>query len=359
VRLLEARMRIRTVVVVLLAIALLAWFLQHADLAAVWGHVRSARVDYLFVAAVCVALSYWIRAMRWRHLLSPIGPARFRTVLRTTVIGFAALGVLPARAGDLLRPYLLARREGLRASAVFATIVIERVLDLITVLGLLAVYVWGFADPQSLPPSLLGPIEVSAAAAGAVALALLAVMWLLASHPERVETLVWMASRLLPKPMAQRLVRLVSTFSMGFAVTRDPKGLLWSVLWSVPLWIVIAAEAWVVTIAFGIDMPFTGAFLLQALLVIGVAVPTPAAVGGFHEAYRIGVTTFFGAPNDQAVAAGIVVHAIAYIPVVLIGIVLMAQDGLSFGRLHEFAGAARHKELAPTDEVPILRSSGR
>ncbi len=352
-------MRIRTAVVLLLAIALLAWFLQHADLAEVWGHVKSARVDYLLVAAICVGLSYWMRAMRWRHLLSPIGPARFRTVLRTTLIGFAALGLLPARAGDVLRPYLLARREGLRASAVFATIVIERVLDLMAVLGLLAVYVWGFADPHSLPPSLLRPIEASAAVAGTVALTLLVVMWLLAAHPERVGTLVLMASRVLPQRVTQRLVRLVSTFVMGFAVTRKPKALLWSVLWSVPLWVVIAAEAWVVTVAFGIDMPFTGSFLLQALLVIGVAVPTPAAVGGFHEAYRIGVTTFFGAANDQAVAAGIVVHALAYIPVVLIGIVLMAQDGLSFGRLQEFAGAARHKELASTDEVPILRSSGR
>ena len=60
------------------------------------------------------------------------------------------------------------------------------------------------------------------------------------------------------------------------------------------------------TRAFGIDMPFAGTFLLQALLVIGVAVPTPGGVGSYHEAYRFGVTTFFGAPNDAAVAAAIV-----------------------------------------------------
>ena len=67
-------------------------------------------------------------------------------------------------------------------------------------------------------------------------------------------------------------------------------------------------------------MPFTGTFLLQALLVIGVAVPTPGAVGSYHEAYRIGVTTFFGAAEDAAVAAAIVTHAISYIPVVLTGL---------------------------------------
>ena len=107
--------------------------------------------------------------------------------------------------------------------------------------------------------------------------------------------------------------------------------------WSFPLWLAIAAEAWLVTIAFNILMPFTGTFLLQALLVIGVAVPTPGAVGSYHEAYRIGVTTFFGAAEDAAVAAAIVTHAISYVPVVLTGFIFMAQDGLSVGRLNQLA----------------------
>jgi uncharacterized protein (TIRG00374 family) len=133
-------------------------------------------------------------------------------------------------------------------------------------------------------------------------------------------------------------------------------------LWSFPLWLAIAAEAWAVTVAFGIDMPFAGTFLLQALLVIGVAVPTPGGVGSYHEAYRIGVTTFFGAPNDRAVAAAIVTHAISFVPVVLLGVIFMAQDGLSVRGLKDLAGAARRKdekEGAHTDEVPVLRPSGR
>ena len=57
-------------------------------------------------------------------------------------------------------------------------------------------------------------------------------------------------------------------------------------------------------------MPFTGSFLIMALLVVGVAVPTPGAVGGFHAAFRLGATTFFGAPDDAAVGAAIVLHAV-------------------------------------------------
>src|SRR5262245_20561241 len=338
-------MRVRTVLVSLLAIALFAWFLSHANLASVWTQVKRARIDLLVAGFVAVILTYVIRAWRWQYLLHPIGPTRFRTAFRTTVIGFAALGVLPARAGDVLRPYLLARQEGLLVSATLATIVMERVLDLIAVLALLALYVWGIADSAALPPALLRGIEVSSALAGAVAIALMGVMWVLATHPERIGGLVFAMARVLPHAVADRLAGLARTFSGGFAAAREPRALAAAVAWSFPLWLAIAAEAWLVTIAFGIAMPFTGTFLLQALLVIGVAVPTPGAVGSYHEAYRIGVTTFFGAPEDTAVAAAIVTHAISYFPVVLAGIVFMAQDGLSFGRI---------KALASTKEVANL-----
>ena len=328
-----------------LAIALFAWFLTHANLADVWVQVRRARLDLLIAGFVAVVLTYVIRAYRWQYLLNPIGPTRFRTAFRTTVIGFAALGVLPARAGDVLRPYLLARQEGLSTSATLATIVMERVLDLIAVLALLALYVWGLADPARLPASLLRAIEVSAALAGAATLVLMTLMWILATHPERISRLVFSAARVLPHAIADRLAGLARTFSTGFAVAREPRALASAMFWSFPLWLAIAGEAWLVAIAFGIDMPFAGSFLVQALLVIGVAVPTPGAVGSFHEAYRIGVTTFFGAANDAAVAAAIVTHAIAYVPVVLTGLIFTAQDGLSVGRLTAMAGTTPEKEM--------------
>jgi hypothetical protein len=146
--------RIRTAAVSLLAIALLGWFLRGANLPVVWGHVRTANVSLLLLALVFVATTFWMRAFRWQQLLGPIGPTRFRTVFRSGVIGFAALSILPARVGDILRPYLVARQDGLPFTSTFATIVMERVLDLIAVLALMAVYVWGFADPSTWPPHL-------------------------------------------------------------------------------------------------------------------------------------------------------------------------------------------------------------
>ena len=338
-------MRIRTALVSLLAIGLFAWFLQHANLSEVWVHVRHARVDLLFAGFCAVVLTYVIRAWRWKYLLGPIGPTRFRTCFRTTVIGFAALGVLPARAGDVLRPYLLAKQEGLSAPAAFATVVMERVLDLIAVVGLLVFYVWGVSSPASLPPNLVRPIEIASIGAGLVAIALMGLMWVAATHPEKICTFVFAAARVLPERMAERLSTVARTFSTGFAVAREPRALTMALLWTIPLWVAISAEAWLVTIAFGIQMPFAGTFLLQALLVIGVAVPTPGAVGSYHEAYRIGVTTFFGASNEAAVAAAIVTHAVSYFPVVITGIIFMIQDGVSVRRLETLAETAREKGL--------------
>jgi len=336
----------RTALVSLLAVGLLVWFLRHANLADVWRQVQRARVDLLAVAIGVVAATYWARAIRWRYLLSPIGPTRFRTVFRATIIGFAALGLLPARAGDVLRPYLVSRQEGLSFSSTFATIVIERVLDLLAVLALLGLYLVIAVDMASLSPTLLRSVIVSASIAGALAAVLSGLLWVLASHPERIGGMVQTADRVLPHAVARRLAKMARSFSGGLAVARRPRELVPALLWSVVIWGLGAAEVWCVTRAFGMTLPFAGSFLLQALLVIGVSVPTPGGVGSYHEAYRFGMTTFFGASNANAIAAAIVVHAISFVPVILLGLVFMAQDGLSLGRLKELAREAPQEGVA-------------
>lgn len=331
--------RLRTALVSLLAVALLAFFLRGVNLSDVWMRLRSADWRFLALALAAAPLTYVTRAIRWQYLLAPLGPTRFSLALRATVIGFAALAVLPARVGDILRPYMLAREQGISVSATVATVVMERVLDLIAVLALLALFVWGFADGSTIPPRLLTPIEVSAGVAAGAAVALVGVMWVMASHPERIAAAVLALTRVLPVRLGAKLSGLARTFSGGFAVTRDVRGFLLALSWSIPIWVVISLEAWAVTRAFGIAMPVTGAYLLQGFLVLGVAVPTPGGVGSFHEAYRLGVTMFFQAPNDRAVAAAIVLHVVSFVPVVIAGAVLMAREGWNAERLKTLAQA--------------------
>ncbi len=329
--------KLRTAIVSLVSVGLLWWFLRDADLSDIWAEVQAADPGRMFLGFGLVAATYWARAVRWQRLLAPLGHPRFRSIFRATIIGFAALGVLPARAGDVLRPYLLARQEGLPVTAVFATIVMERIFDLVAVLALLAVYVFGFADTTTMSPRAWRSIEASAAVAAAVAVALLITVWAMAAHPERLARVTAWCTSALPARLGSRIATAVEHFGAGLSVARSPRQFFAALGWSLPVWILGAAEVWAVTTAFGMTLPFTGSFLIQALLVIGVAVPTPGGVGSFHEAYRFGMTSFFGAPNARAVAAAIVVHALAFVPVVILGMVFMAQDGLTLGRLRSMA----------------------
>ncbi len=156
-------------------------------------------------------------------------------------------------------------------------------------------------------------------------------MFFMAGHPERLHGWLLKAERILPARLAAMIAKLARMFAEGFAVVRRPERLLAALAWSVVLWMVIAAGIWTVAIAFRIGMPFTGGWLMLAPLVVGVAVPTPGGVGGFHEAFRLGATSFFGADNDTAVGAAIVLHAISVVPVVIVGLWFAIQDGLKIG----------------------------
>ncbi|OFW43083.1 MAG: hypothetical protein A3J29_11955 [Acidobacteria bacterium RIFCSPLOWO2_12_FULL_67_14b] len=294
--------------------------------------VKSARIEWLLGSLLATTTSFFIRAERWQYLLGPLGPTRFWVVFKATVIGFGASAVLPARAGEVIRPYLLARREGLSATATFATIVVERVLDLVAVLLLLASYLLWF-DPgmEARDSVVFRAIRYGGLVMAPVALGALAVMFFMAGHPESLHAWLLKAERILPARLAALIARLARTFAEGFACVRRPERLIAALAWSLVLWITIAAGIWAVAIGFGIDMPFTGGWLMLAPLVVGVAVPTPGGVGGFHEAFRLGATAFFGADNDTAVGAAIVLHAISVVPVVIAGLWFTIQDGLKIG----------------------------
>ena len=108
---------------------------------------------------------------------------------------------------------------------------------------------------------------------------------------------------------------------------------------------------------FHITMPMTGTFLIVAFLTVGVAAPTPGAVGGFHVAYRAGASGFFGASNEAAVGAAIILHAISFVPVALLGLLFMVQDGVSLGRLSDLRDAAPAPGASATATTPE-RSAG-
>ncbi len=341
------RVHLRTAAVVLLAVVMVAWFLRGADLGAVSAAIQDGRVELLALAVGVTCLTYFFRAVRWQYLLRPLGRPPFSDVFRTTVIGFAVSTLVPARAGEVVRPYLLARRSGFSAASAFATIVLERLLDLLTVLVLFGFYLL-FFNPVAAEghASTFRALKSGGLITAAGGIAGLGLMMVLAGHPDTLARWALKVERVVPARVAALVAKLVHTFLQGLAIVRQPGRMAVAGLLSFPLWLSIAAGIWLGARAYAIDMSFPASFLLMALLVVGVAVPTPGSVGGYHKAYQIGAVAFFGVANDRAVAAAVVAHAISIVPVTVAGVIFLAQEGLSLGRLRALAAPG------PAEDAP-------
>ena len=332
---------VRTVVIAALALGLLAFFLRNADLRRVWGELGNARPDLLAAGGVLALASYLVRAERWRRLLRPVGGASFRATLRATVIGFAVNTVFPGRLGEVLRPYVLARREGLSAAAVFATSVIERLLDLLVLCLTFSVLV-SFGGPPASAASadLLAALGIAALASGLLAVAGFGVLLGAAADPERAGDRARRLLARLPRGGTQRVAATLQRFLEAVAATRGGGPLGTALAWSFPIWACVAGSLWCVSRAFGIDLHPAGSATLTTLAVVGVAVPTPGGVGGYHAAYQLGATVLYGASADQAVGAALVLHLLWFGPVTALGLVFMGQDGVRLGGLRDLARRA-------------------
>lgn len=337
---------LRSVALIALMLVLVGVFLRNANLSEVWHVVRTAQPGLLAAGVVCLFGTYLLRAVRWRVMLAPLGRVSLGYAFRATLIGFAASFVLPARAGEFIKPWLVARREHLDPAATFATVVLERMLDLVTVLILLGVYLVAL-DPgvAALDPALFAAVRGGGLLAAAGAIGGMALLMVCASRPDLLTRLVAVCTAWLPARPRDVVRELTAAFAGGLAVVREPARLGLAFAWSLPLWLVIAAQIYVVSRALGVALPAAGSLLIMALLVVGVAVPTPGAVGGFHEAYRIGATAFFGADNDHAVGAAIVLHAVSFVPTLMAGAWMMAREGLSLTHLGAEAARAKDEEM--------------
>ena len=158
-------------IILLVTVALIALFLRQADLSAVGRELAHAHPGGVLIALLASVGTFIFRTFRWQYLLLPTGHVPFAPALRATIIGFGANAMLPGRAGEVIRPYLLARKVNLDPTATFATIVLERALDIITLLVLFALSVAlldaGFAvnDGQMLRAVQFGGVVAAAAAA--------------------------------------------------------------------------------------------------------------------------------------------------------------------------------------------------
>ncbi len=325
-------------VIAVLTVALVWWFAHSLNWSDVWEAMTEAHMGLIVLTIAVTVQTYILRALRWQLLLAPLGRARFGPAFRTTVIGFTATFLLPGRIGEVLRPYLMARESGFSAAAAFATIIVERVLDLATVILLFACFL--IVTPIDVGPE----VKFGGVAATIVCVAALGVMVASAGHPERLTRWSSRLTRLLPARAQAAVGGLVQTFVEGLAVMRRPAGLIGAGVLSVLLWLSIALGIWATSRALDLTFAFSGSFLVVMFLVVGVAKPTPAGGGGFHAMYQLAVTRFFLAPPDRAAAAAIVLHALSFVPISILGLAFMARDGLTLGGLRRMKSNAEAEE---------------
>ncbi len=317
----------QTAAIAAFTVALLAWFLRGIDFHELGRAIGNAHPGLIALAVIVTVQTYTFRAWRWQALLAPIGGSSFRNSFRITVIGFTATNLLPGRLGEVLRPYLISRAEPVSAPAAFATVLIERLLDLASVMLLFGVFLMTSAIDVGREVKGAGMFAAVASVAGLVGLIVGA------RRPETLRRWADTAAGWLPQRFADVARRFAHTLIEGLAVMRRPRHLLMAVAMSLCLWVSIGFGIWLASRALDLTMAFPSAFLIMMYLVVGVAVPVPAGVGSFHFMYQLAATSFLGAGREQASAAAIVLHAVSFVPISLLGLAYMAQDGWTLARL--------------------------
>jgi len=332
----SASSRLRLAFGALLALALLALVFRGVDWQALGRALRTA--DSLFLAGVVLAalITYLLRAWRWGYLLAPMARVPLRDLFSATCVGFMT-GLAVPRAGEIVRPYLIARRHPVSTSAGFATIVLERLFDLLTVLLLFAFYLFFLPVPaaQTQGP-LMSVVKAGGAITGAVALVVLVLLVTFHARAEQAMAVCERILRVFPGWLATPAAGILRAFGGGLAVLKAPlPHLVAIVAQSFLVWLSIAFSIWICIRAFGVELPFHAAFLMIAFLTVGVAIPTPGMVGGFHAFFLVALADVFGASREVAVAAALACHALTNLPVLVLGLVFLGREGLSLGRVAE------------------------
>jgi uncharacterized protein (TIRG00374 family) len=297
--------------------AFLWLFVREVDLAEAWREITALPGWTMVAALALVIANVVIMAVRWGYLLSGAGyEIGLWKLVSTVAVGRGANNILPARGGDLLR--IEAMRE--RRVPVFAsagTLFAERLLDAVILsswilFGALAIGEGG--------PMLLTGVALSAGAALGVGLVALA-----ARDPDGAERFAWRATRRLPPRWHTRFTRAAAHFVDGLGAFRGRTRLVAIFGTSAAMWLLDVTMYWVVgEFAFGLDLPIGAYFLLEGIGNLALAVPATAAGIGTFDYLTLLAAKGIDVNPDKATAYVLTMHALAVLPVTIMGAVLLS-----------------------------------
>ncbi len=270
-------------------------------------------------------LSVWLRALRWRHLTNPIVSIDRPTLFRAQAIGFMVNNLAPLRIGELVRSWYLARETRTSGASILATVVLERVLDMVSIplIAALALALMSTGADQG------GMIAQGSMILAGIALLPLVALVLLRVAPERILAVVRFFAQPFPEHMGRWLEGTLRRFTSGLGALSGGRHLFWIVLHTVVIWLGTATVP-IVAAVWAFHLDFGGA--LQTLAVCwlllgatGVAVAIPSAPGFFgpYQIAYLEVLELYGVDSATALGIGLVVWFIFWASLTIQGLVVM------------------------------------
>lgn len=302
-----------------------------------WGHIRGSDKGLLIASAFAATFIFAIRVPRWRVILPPLVPGQrripFSSLFQSIIIGQMMTNVVPGRAGELARPYVLSRKEpSIPFSTGMASVIVDRVFDGIVVLLLLVVAV---TDPSFPSNATIGgrPIAMFALIGAAGLVVGLAGLFALLLYPAKfIAVSQSMARRTFPR-IEEPLVGFLTRFAAGLTVLNDPRRFLLALFWTLVHWLVCAASFWLAYLAVGLDAPVMSALFVQTAIVLAVAIPSTPGFAGVFEMAAVAALAVYGVAPDIAIAWALAYHVVTYIPVTVLGLIYAVRMGLTLGEL--------------------------
>src|ERR1700722_9725159 len=346
--------RIVASVVVFLILAVLIYLQyrhwQSFDWGTFWAQTGRIKKVHVFHAVALIYFAYFLRAVRWKIFLQPVRPkAKIMDILSPTLIGFTGLALL-GRAGEFIRPYLIARRNNLPFSSQLAAWAVERIFDVgaFTLLMVLAIFL-----PSALPsiphPEYYVRFREGGFLLVGVVLALAVGAIVIRRSGDAVAR--WVETRFghLSASFGHKLAQKVREFGAGLDTIQGPLAMLWLTLVSVGMWYIIALAYQEVTHSYGVaalEIPVSQLLILMGASMLGSMLQLPAVGGGSQMATIAALSSVFDVPPEMAASCGILLWLVTFAAVVPLGLVLAHHERLSLRTLSMESHQSEEAEIS-------------
>ncbi len=308
---------------IVISVLFLFYALRGQRLAEVWQGLREANYWWLIPGVIVYFGAVWLRTYRWHYLLRSMKRVSVSRLFPVVTIGYMGNNIFPFRAGEVIRAYVLKRKEGVSASASLATIVVERIFDGITML----VFVFAVLPLVPANPFLRQLLPfMSLLFFGA-----LAVFFLIASSPERTRKVCQLfVDHLVPHRLRDQVRGLLERFFEGLQVLRSGRDMLVIMLVSVVLWLVEAWKYWFVMQGFAFDQPFYVLVFTCAIVNLATTIPSTPGYLGTFEVAGIESLVLFGVARHTATSFILALHAALWFPITALGVYFAWRESVSW-----------------------------